>query len=433
MNYEQKHVAGVSWWFILAYWLHVPIFAIIAMHQGTSVWQAVMIAAAAASGPTLLHMVNRGGLLTAMSIGVAGMVLSAGLIHLTRGMIEAHFHVFALLPLLAVFGRYQVVLAGAATIAVHHVAFFFFLPASLFNYQASLWIVAVHALFVVLAAVPGCFIARVFGRYVVGAGQVMAGLGGAGETLAQSSTELTASSTSAAGDASTLAAAAEEMSATLNEFSSRAKTSNDRLHTVRTKQLVEMRSALNEIEASGSQLKTAMAGIGESSQAITRIVRTIEEIAFQTNILALNAAVEAARAGEAGAGFAVVANEVRSLAGRAAEAAQETGSLVSLAAKRGMEGTQMNERVTSRLATVHTAFGELDGFVGEIADAISQQVCAVEQLTTAMEGIDKNAQTGCARSEELSATATVLLDQSRRVSESIAELGRITGVQATQA
>jgi methyl-accepting chemotaxis protein len=433
MNYEEKHISGVSRWFILTYWLHAPIFAAIAMYRGTSPWQALFIAGAAASGPTLLHVVNRGKLLTAISIGVAGMVLSAGLIHLGGGMIEMHFHVFALLPLLAVFGRFQVVLAGAATIAVHHVAFFFFLPASLFNYQASLWIVALHALFVVLAAVPGCFIAKVFGRYVVGAGQVLAGLGGAGETLAQSSTELTSSSTSGANDASALAAAAEEMSATLSEFSSQAKISNDRLHTVRTRQLVEMRAALNEIASSGAQLKIAMSGIGESSQAITRIVRTIEEIAFQTNILALNAAVEAARAGEAGAGFAVVANEVRSLAGRAAEAAQETGSLVSLAAERGNEGARMNEQVSSHLATVHTVFGQLDGFVGEIADAIGQQVAGVEQLTTAMTEIDKNAQTGCARSEELSATAAVLLDQSRVVSASILELGRITGVQTSAA
>jgi len=417
----------MSRWFLIAYWAHVPVFAAIALFRNTSLVEALAIALVAVAGPTGMHFLSPGSRLTGVAMGVGGMALSAGLIHLGGGSIEMHFHVFVLIPMLAVFGQPIIVLAAAAVIAVHHVAFFFFLPKSLFFYEASLWVVVLHAVFVILAAVPGCFVAQIFGRYVVGARKVMGELGGAGASLANSADELTAASTSLAGEASVQAAAVEEISATLHEFSSQARLSNDRLTTVKTKQLEQMRTALGAIETSGAKLNTAMTGIGESSQAITKIVKTIEEIAFQTNILALNAAVEAARAGEVGAGFAVVAGEVRTLAGRAAQAAQETGGLVTLAAERGSEGARVNAEVSGRLSVVQVAFRELDGLVGEVAQSLGQQVAGVDQITSAMGSIEKNAQAGSARSEELSATAITLREQAGLVSGAIGELARLTG------
>jgi methyl-accepting chemotaxis protein len=427
MTYEQKHVARISRWFLWAYWAHLPLFVGIAVMRGSSPFLAATLALGAVAGPTLLHFTSRGSRLAALSIGVAGQALSAGLIHLGGGMIEMHFHVFVLIPLMAVFGRISVIIAAAATIAVHHVSFFFFLPTSLFNYQASLWVVILHAVFVVLAAGPSCFIARLIQSYVVGTGQVMVGLNESSFGLASTSNELSSASDASARDASAQAAAVEEISSTLHEFSAQAQQSTDRLNAVKGQHLAAMRSALGEIQQASGEMNRTMNGISQSSHAITNIVKTIEEIAFQTNLLALNAAVEAARAGEVGAGFAVVADEVRSLARRARQAAQETATLVTEAASRGAEGARVNTEVTQRLASVQSAFQQLDGIVSEIAETVGQQRSGVEQISTAMQAIDKNAQSGSARTQEISASATLLRNQADVLAGAIAELSRITG------
>lgn len=427
VNYQQKHIAEVGRWFLLAYWAHVPVFAVIAYYRDLNLLSAVLFGMAIVSGPTLLQMLNPGSVVSAISIGVAGLALSAVLIHLGGGMIEMHFHVFVVLSLLAVLGNIPAILAGAATIALHHVAFFFFLPTSLLNYEGSFWVVLLHAVFVVLAAVPSCLIARMVCKYVVGVEQVLGELGGAGKTLTLSSSDLTQSSRALADDAGVQALSVEKINLTLQEFSSLARSSNERLATVKTKPLTEMRSALNEIEKSGERMTTAMAGIDDSGQAITRIVKTIEEIAFQTNLLALNAAVEAARAGEVGAGFSVVASEVRTLASRAAQAAQETTVLVTRATQRGNEGRKASNEVTDRLRLVQNAFRDLDGLVGEIAQSLEQQVSGVAQISDAMNSIDNHARTGCLRSEELSTTATLLRERACDVSGAINQLEKITG------
>ncbi|HEY0966038.1 MAG TPA: methyl-accepting chemotaxis protein [Opitutaceae bacterium] len=427
LSYEQRHIARANLWFLITYWLHVPVLTGIALYQGSGFGLILGASLAAVAGPTVLYLFNRHSLLTACSMGLGGIALSAVLIHLGGGMIEMHFHIFVLLPLLAFFGSPWVVLCGAAMAAVHHVAFYFFLPTSLFNYSASLWIVALHALFVVLATAPGLFLARLIHAYVIGTGDALVGLSSAGADLTQSSRELSSASSSLATEANSQAAAVQDISSTIAEIETRTSQVSQSLGQTRDVQLTQVQAVLTQIESAGTRLTTTISGIRESSEAITKIAKGIEEIAFQTNILALNAAVEAARAGEAGAGFAVVAGEVRALAARAADSARETTSLIESAAERGRAGEAVSAEVSRHLSQVLGSFRELDAVIRRAASDVAEQSRGVTQISTAMQQIDANAQTSSARSEELSATAAALREQSDVVTRSIQSLAKVTG------
>jgi methyl-accepting chemotaxis protein len=130
-------------------------------------------------------------------------------------------------------------------------------------------------------------------------------------------------------------------------------------------------------------MSRSMDAIKGSSDNIAKIIKTIDEIAFQTNILALNAAVEAARAGEAGMGFAVVADEVRNLAQRSATAARETADKIEDSIRKSQEGVTISGRVSASLQEILTKARQVDDLVAEIASASKEQSPGVEQISTA--------------------------------------------------
>jgi methyl-accepting chemotaxis protein len=202
--------------------------------------------------------------------------------------------------------------------------------------------------------------------------QLAGRLAAAAGTLYQLSATVTQTSQTVADGASSQAASLEETSASLEEFSSTSARNSD--NAARAAALTKQtRTAADSGSSDIREMAVAMEAIKTSNANIGKIIRTIDEIAFQTNILALNAAVEAARAGEAGLGFAVVADEVRSLAQRSATAARETAAKIEDAIEKGARGAVISAKVATGLNEIVVKAREVDELVADIAGASREQ------------------------------------------------------------
>ncbi|WP_415908709.1 methyl-accepting chemotaxis protein [Oleiharenicola sp. Vm1] len=262
--------------------------------------------------------------------------------------------------------------------------------------------------------------------------EVIRRLGEAADGNDHSSRALSQNSNVLAEGASSQAASLEQTSASLEEISSMAKRNAE--GAARAKELAtHARHSADQGTHEVSAMNDAMSAIKESSDGIAKIIKAIDEIAFQTNILALNAAVEAARAGEAGAGFAVVAEEVRALAQRSAVAARETAERIDDSVAKSRHGAEVCAKVAAGLQEITAKSREVDELVGEIARASVEQTQGIEQVNRAVGQMDKVIQNSAARAEEGAGIAQELIVQSSALKDSVAELSRLVGGTATVA
>jgi methyl-accepting chemotaxis protein len=242
--------------------------------------------------------------------------------------------------------------------------------------------------------------------------------------LSSAASAISGSSQSLAQGAAEQAASIEEASAALTEVASMTKRNAD--HAAEGKAVAAQTRASAETGAGDMRhMTTAMDAIKASSDNIAKIIKTIDEIAFQTNILALNAAVEAARAGEAGMGFAVVAEEVRSLAQRSATAARETASSIQDSIQKSEDGVAISRRVAQGLDEIVTRVRQVDQIIVEIANASHEQNTGIEQVMQTVTQMEKVTQATAANSEETAAASEELSSQAVFVDTVVEKLQRL--------
>jgi methyl-accepting chemotaxis protein/methyl-accepting chemotaxis protein-1 (serine sensor receptor) len=246
--------------------------------------------------------------------------------------------------------------------------------------------------------------------------------------LSESVVQIASAASQVAASSQSLAQGASQQTATIEETSSASAEINSMAHrtTENSRTTAELVGRSQEGFARTNQSLTemvgAMDGINASSQKISKIIKVIDEIAFQTNILALNAAVEAARAGEAGMGFAVVADEVRNLAQRCAQAAKDTADLIEDSIQKSDGGRVKVDQVAVSIKAITAESSKIKELVDEINLGSVEQSTGIDQISRAITQMEQVTQSSAANAEESAAAAEELNAQAEAMKDVVERL-----------
>ncbi len=389
---------------------------------------------------------------------------SALLIHLSGGMTELHFHIFSALGVVIMLAEPIAVFVALLVVLVHHVAFFFFIPMSLINYQAGFGILVVHALFALGIGIPAIIVSKKFKLYIVSVKEIIGEIQVISGQVSESSNNILTASTTLSGSTTAEAAAVHQTAAALEELNvmisrnseSAAQTTQLSNETVESSSLGQrvmskMSESLGEIQQNSSEMANF---VNYNNTKLTEIVsligeieaktKVINDIVFQTKLLSFNASVEAARAGEHGKGFAVVAEEVGNLAQMSGNSAKEISSLLEssvikvnsiiLDAKNKVSAIVENGKLkiengistAAECRNVLTKIAEniekMNSMASAIANACKEQTSGADEIAKAMNGIGVATQNNASVAQESSELAQKLSQGSNQLNGSVDRL-----------
>lgn len=258
-------------------------------------------------------------------------------------------------------------------------------------------------------------------RAVAGLRDALHVLGRSAQEITAAASQVSSSAQSLAQGASRQAASIEQTAASSQELQSMARANADNSRSM-AGFVDESKHEIVQANSELSAMVHSMNGINESSEKISKIIKVIDEIAFQTNILALNAAVEAARAGKEGQGFAVVADEVRNLAQRSAQAAHDTASLIQESIDKALEGKTQVDRVAGSIRTFSQSSTKIASLVDGIAAGSAEEYRGLEQIAKAITQMEQVTQMTAAGAEESAASAEELNAQSETMKSVVHQL-----------
>lgn len=249
----------------------------------------------------------------------------------------------------------------------------------------------------------------------------------AADSVSAAAHQVSSSSQLLAQGSSEQAAALEETSATLQELAGMSQRNAENSQQLNQLMVDEAATNLGGINRCMEQVHVTAREATAASQQTAKVIKSIDEISFQTNILALNAAVEAARAGEAGMGFAVVADEVRNLARSSARAAQETQTLIERSAGKTSETLALYEQVSKLITENEQIVTKVKGVIAELTAASQEQSRGANQVSSAVSQMERVVQNNSAGAEETAAAAEELTAQAAALRSAVIKLQRLVG------
>lgn len=370
---------------------------------------------------------NPGSLASRMTMGAAFMGYSLIYIQQHMGLIEIHFHIFVTLAFLIRYKDIAPVLAAALTTAVHHVVFNIAqdaevtlagMPLMVFAGRCGWDLVAIHAGFVVFAVIVFSSIILMLTKEYIRNSEVFNII----DQLAESA-EYTAQA------ADYISKSGQELAMNASESSNNLHRSSEAMQNMSTQlkelsdKTTEARAKVSKVAGETVRMEDSIAALQQSSQNITSIIKTIDTIASQTNLLALNAAVEAARAGEAGAGFAVVTEEVRMLAQKTAAAAADISNMIQDNMNKAKLGSEISSQIAGQVR-------ELDGWIEEVHTVSSGQLTYLNELKSISSDLERSTESTASNADKNASTAEELQGQVHLLQQAINDINRMVSDDA---